>query len=174
MMAVMLFSCENPIKVVQELASDDTLAGITAYDVVFYRSDSGHVQVELNAPKLFRQESENENLEFSNGFVANMYDVNHVRTALIRADYGVSYGQQQLVEAKGNVHVENFETKEMMDSDELFWHQDTKMIFARSNVKIVTPDKVILGDSLTAKEDFSQYSIFNVTATFDVEDEEIP
>lgn len=171
-LAVMLLSCENPIKVVQELASDDTIGGITAYGVVFYRSDSGHVQVELEAPKLFRQESESENLELANGFVARLYNASHAQTALIQADYGVRYGDKQLVEARGNVHVENLETKEMMDSDELFWYQDRKMIHARTNLKIVTPDKIIFGDSLTAQEDFSKYSIYNVTATFDVEDEE--
>ena len=48
----MLFSCGNPTSVIQQLASDDTLSGIVAYDIVFYRSDSGRVQVELTAPMM--------------------------------------------------------------------------------------------------------------------------
>ena len=44
-MAVMLFSCSNPDAVVQAMGSDDTLSGIIAASVVFYRSDSGIVNL---------------------------------------------------------------------------------------------------------------------------------
>jgi len=167
---VILFSCENPIKTVQDLASEDTVAGVVANDITFYRSDSGHVQVELKAPKMLRQESDSGKLEFSEGFVAKMFDNSHRTSSQISADYGVSDGTTDVIEARGNVLVENFNTHEVMQSDELFWYQKQKMIYTRSNVKITTPDKIIYGDSLSAKEDFSEYSVFHVTATLDIED----
>ena len=47
-MAVMLFSCSNPDAIVQAMGSDDTLSGVIADSVVFYRSDSGRVSLELH------------------------------------------------------------------------------------------------------------------------------
>ena len=171
LLAVMLFSCGNPTSVIQQLASDDTLSGIIAYDIVFYRSDSGIVQVELTAPKMIRQGSDTSYLEFPQGFHANIFNKHHQIVSEISADYGINHTDQKVVEAVGNVSVENKNNGRSMYSDRLFWYQDTKMIYTRSKVRIVMPDKDITGDSLEAGEGFEEYTIYNGKATFEVEDE---
>ena len=169
----MLFSCGNPDAVVRELASDDTLSGVMADSVVFFRSDSGVVQLKLTAPRLMRLEKGEENgeMEFPLGFHAVFYDKHHHTASEISADYGRNAGD--MIEAVGNVVVVNYGNDERMESDKLFWYQDTKMMYTRSKVRIVTPDKEIEGDSLVAKEDFSEYSIYNGRAILDVEEEEL-
>ena len=167
----MLFSCGNPSSVIQQLASDDTLSGIVAYDIVYYRSDSGIVQVELTAPKMVRQESDTNYLEFPQGFQANILNNHHQVVSEIKADYGINYSDKNVVKAVGNVSVENLEKGQSMYSDRLFWYQDTKMIYTRSKVRIIMPDKDITGDSLVAEESFDEYTIYNSKATFEVEDE---
>jgi hypothetical protein len=59
-----------------------------------------------------------------------------------------------------------------MYSDKLFWYQEQKMIYTRSHVKIITPDKQIESDSLVAKEDFSEYTMYSGSALLDVDEEE--
>ena len=139
----MLFSCSNPDAIVQAMGSDDTLSGIMADSVVFYRSDSGIVNLELHTPRMIRH-----------------------------ADYGKNYGKMRLIEAQGNVIVQNFGSNETMYSDKLFWYQDLKMIYTRSHVKIVTPDKQIEADSLVAREDFSEYTMYSGSALLDVDEED--
>ena len=170
-LAVMLFSCGNPTSVIQQLASDDTLSGIIAYDVVYYRSDSGIVQVELTAPMMASQGSDTSFLEFPQGFHARIFDNHHRVTSEISADYGINHTDRGVVEAIGNVSVENQNKGQSMYSDELYWYQDSKMIYTRSKVRIVTPDKDITGDSLEAYENFEAYTIYNGKATFEVEEE---
>ena len=171
-LAVMLFSCGNPTSVIQQLASDDTLSGIIAYDIVYYRSDSGIVQVELTAPMMVRLESDSSYLEFPKGFHANVLNNDHEIVSEISADYGINRTEERVVVAIGNVSVENHEKGQSMYSDSLFWYQDTKMIYTRSKVRIVMPDKDIVGDSLVAGEGFDEYTIYNGKAVFEVEDEE--
>lgn len=171
-LAVMLFSCGNPTSVIQQLASDDTLSGIIAYDIVYYRSDSGIVQVELTAPMMVRLESDSSYLEFPKGFHANVLNKDHEIASEISADYGINRTEERVVVAIGNVSVENHEKGQSMYSDSLFWYQDTKMIYTRSKVRIVMPDKDIVGDSLVAGEGFDEYTIYNGKAVFEVEDEE--
>ena len=152
------------------MGSDDTLSGIIADSVVFYRSDSGRVNLELKTPRLVRMETEEDVMEFPLGFAGVMFDGSHKSTEL-RADYGKSYGRLGLMEAHGNVVVRNFGSGETMYSDRLFWFQKEKMIYTRSHVKIVTPDKHIEADSLMAKEDFSEYTMYSGSALLDVEEE---
>ena len=94
------------------------------------------------------------------------------KTTELHADYGKNYGKMGLIEAQGNVIVQNFGSNETMYSDKLFWYQDTKMIHTRSHVKIVTPDKQIEADSLVAREDFSEYTMYSGSALLDVDEED--
>ena len=167
----MLVSCGNPTSVIQQMAQDDTLSGVVAYDVVFYRSDSGIVQMELTAPVMVRQGSDTSFLEFPQGFHATVFDRYHNTASEISADYGINHNKEKLVEAIGNVVVENHQKGQKLMSDKLYWYQDTKMIYTRSKVRIIMPDKDISGDSLVSKENFEEYSIYNGQAAFEVEDE---
>ena len=170
-MAVMLFSCSNPDAIVQAMGSDDTLSGIIADSVVFYRSDSGIVNLELHTPRMVRMETEDDIMEFPLGFDVYMYDKGE-KTTELHADYGKNIGKMRLIEAQGNVIVQNFGSNETMYSDKLFWYQDLKMIYTRSHVKIVTPDKQIEADSLVAREDFSEYTMYSGSALLDEDEEE--
>ena len=170
-LAVMLFSCSNPDAIVQAMGSDDTLSGVIADSVVFYRSDSGIVNLELHTPRLVRMETDDDIMEFPLGFDVFMFDKGQ-KTTELHADYGKNYGKQRLIEAMGNVVVKNFGSNETMYSDKFFWYQDQKMIYTRSHVKIVTPDKQIEADSLVAKEDFSEYTMYSGSALLDVDEEE--
>ena len=167
----MLFSCANPDAVISEMASNDTLSGIIAYDIVFDRSDSGVVQVELEAPMMVRQGSDTSYLEFPQGFRAKVFDAYHNVASVISADYGISHSDSEVVEAIGYVSVEKQSTGQSMFSDKLYWYQDSKMIYTRSRVRIVMPDKDITGDSLEASENFDSYTIYNGQATFELEEE---
>ena len=170
--AVMLFSCSNPDAVIRAMSSEDTLSGIIADSVVFFRSDSGIVNLELHTPRMVRMESKEDIMEFPLGFDVYMYDKNGQKVTELHADYGKSYGKTELIEALGNVIVQNFDSDETMYSDKLFWYQKEKMIYTRSHVKIVTADKQIEADSLVSTEDFSEYTMYSGSAILDVDEED--
>ena len=77
-----------------------------------------------------------------------------------------------MIEARGNVIVQNFGSSETMYSDLLFWYRDLKMIHTRSHVRIITPDKQIEADSLVAREDFSEYTMYMGSAELDIDEED--
>jgi LPS export ABC transporter protein LptC len=169
---LMLFSCENSLSVVQELTREDTIADVTARDISFIRSDSGMVQMTLNAARMNRFSLDDPAVEFPEGFEAFFYDSLKTVTSRIRADYGISYEKTRLIIAKNNVEVENFETGETLKTESLFWDQQKRIIFTKDPVQIESPDKVVFGDSMTASEGFDRRTIYNVRATIEVEDDE--
>lgn len=171
---MMLFSCENSMKEVRQFVDYDTISGLMAYDVVIERSDSGALVAKLMAP-VMRSVDDNDSsmLEFPNGFKAFMFDIGDTTpTSMIRGDYGVNYEKKELIVAKHNVVVENLRTKEILETETLFWDQKTKKIYTSNFVKISSPDKVIFGDSLTANENFSRREIFGIRATLEIDEDE--
>ena len=171
-MVMMLFSCENSLDKVKEFIDTDTISGILAYDITITRSDSGFVQARLTADVMHNVEGDSAILEFPKGFVADIYDRNNEPSTMIRGDYGIRYDSEELVFIRDSVVVENLKTKETLFTETLYWNQKSKKIYTRNAVKIVSPDKIIFGDSLNANEDFTQRVIHGMRATLEIEDEE--
>lgn len=170
--SMMLFSCENSLTVIKEITAEDTLAAVTAREIVYYRSDSGHVFLRLETPLMYRTEDKDPTIEFPEGFTAFFFDSLQQPSSRITAGYGITHENTQLMMARDSVEVENFNTREKLESQTLFWNQKTKRIYSRALVKITSPDKVIYGDSLVAAEDFSTRTIYNIRATIEVEESE--
>ena len=169
---MMLVSCENSITVIQEITKADTLSAMTAKQVIYYRSDSGRVQMQLNAPVMNHFEGKNSKIEFPEGFEAVFFDSVMQPSSSIKANYGINYESTQLMEARNDVVVENFNTKEILNTESLYWDQRKKLIFTKAFVKITSPDKVVFGDSLNATEGFDQRTIHNIRATLEIEEED--
>ncbi|MDO8897680.1 MAG: LPS export ABC transporter periplasmic protein LptC [Bacteroidales bacterium] len=170
--AMMWVSCENSLTVIKEITREDTLAAVTAHDIVYIRSDSGQVFMQLKAPVMLRYSGEDPTIEFPEGFEAIFLDSLQQPSSRIEAKYGISHENTELMFARDEVVVENFQTKEILYTETLFWNQKKKIIYTRASVKITAPDKVIYGDSLTAAENFSTREIYNIRATLEIEENE--
>lgn len=170
---MMLFSCENSMEKVRQFIDYDTISGLVAYDIVIERSDSGRMTAKLISPMMRNiDDPDSALLEFPKGFTAYMYEGDTTPTAKISGDYGVNYERKELVVAKHNVVVENIKTKEVLETENLFWDQKRKKIYTGSMVKISSPDKIIFGDSLTANESFTRREIFGIRATIELDEDE--
>jgi LPS export ABC transporter protein LptC len=170
-MVMVLFSCENSLDKVKEFIDTDTINGVLAYNVTITRSDSGFVQARLVAPVMHSIDGDSSILEFPKGFDAYILNKYGRPTSKIRGDYGIRYDKEEMIFLKDSVVVENIDDKEIMYTETLYWNQKTSKIYTRNHVKIVSPDKVIYGDSLNANEDFSQRVIHGMRATLEIEDE---
>ena len=170
---MMLFSCENSISKIVEITQEDTLAAVTTYDIVYERSDSGYIQVELTSPLMKRFGGDNPYSEFPNGFEIKFFDKAGKETSFIRANYGISHEKRKIMNARNDVVIQNFETNEQLYTENLVWDQKKKLIRSNTFVKLIMPDKTIFGDSMWANESFSKHEIYNVKGEFEVEDETI-
>lgn len=169
---MVLFSCENSLDKVKEFIDTDTINGVLAYNITMTRSDSGMVQAKLIAPIMHNIDGDSAILEFPKGFTAYLYEGDTSATSRISANYGIRYDKQELMLAKSNVVVKNLDTKETLFTETLYWNQNTQKIYTQNPVKIVSPDKIIFGDSLNANEGFTQRVIHGMRATLEIEDNE--
>ena len=110
---------------------------------------------------------------FPEGFEIIFYDITGKQISSIKADYGINYEKRKIMKARNNVVVKNFETQKQLNTENLVWNQNKKMIYAHSYVKITAPDEVIYGDSMNASESFEERKIFNMRGVFEVEDDSV-
>lgn len=171
LIVMVLFSCENSITTIQEITRTDSAASVSAYNIEYIRTDSGYRQVVLRSPVLNRYTGNDPYQEFPEGFEIYFYDTLGNKKSSIKANYGISYEKQKLMQARNDVVVRNFSTQEQLNTENLVWDQKKKIIWANKFVKVSSPDKIIFGDSLIADELFKHHEIININAIIDVEED---
>jgi hypothetical protein len=64
-----------------------------------------------------------------------------------------------LYTAEGNVVLEDLVKKERLNTSKLHWSRTDGRVFTNEHVEIFTPSQILKGKGLTAKQDFSSYTI---------------
>ena len=163
-----MVSCKNDINTINELSQVDSLPMEFAKDIEVYYSDSGKIQALLKSPLMIRIEEEESYFEFPEGFEATFYDSLLQPQSIITANYGISYEQKKLMEARNDVVVRNIDKQEQLNTEHLVWDRKKGIIYSNVFVKITKPDEVIFGDGLTSDQNFDFYEIDNPTGEFQV------
>jgi len=129
-------------------------------EVVF--SDSGKIQAKLVGILMNRYASPEPYMEFPRGFKINIFDSALRTSTMISANYGIRKEYSRTMKAKGNVIVRNELKKQQLNTEELTWNENRRMIFTSEPVKITTLDKIVFGKGLRSNESFSDYTITQV------------
>lgn len=155
--------------------SGDSFVSMPEYDgpsmeidsVTTLWSDSARVKVKLVAAKQI--ELENGDRTFPNGVFIEFFNSEGVKTSSLTADRGFYTKAENLYRAEGDVEVISYEKKEQLNTEELFWKPDEQKIYTDKFVRIDTEDELLLGEGLTAKQDFSSYKILKPRGDFRME-----
>ena len=130
-------------------------------------SDNGLVRIKAIAPTATRFNKDRPYFEFSDGIKILFYDDQHNIESTLTAKYATAYENSHSMTARDSVVVIN-NKGEILNTDELIWDEEKKIIYSNSFVKIKTPDEIIYGNGMTANENFTGYVIKNITGTIKV------
>lgn len=166
----MLFSCENDIDVINSLQIDDGQAIESTYDVRMSITDSGKVVMVLESPQVDKYVHNREYTEMPKGIHIIFYDSTGAIKSTLDADYAISYSASKIMEAKNNVVAVNMSKKQTLYTEELIWDQKKHKIFTENEVKIVTAEKILFGDGLTADESFDDWEIDKPRGDIQIDD----
>lgn len=162
--SLFLFSCQEEVPANVEYTGPVRETN----NVTLLYSDSARLSVKMNTPKeivlangdqLYPQQV---NLFF--------YDKTGRETSTLRADSGRFLPQQTIYKVKGNVVVHNKVKNETLLTDELTWNPQTKRIYTDKPIKINRATEQLQGVGLNSTQDFSDYTIRQVTGTVTVRD----
>lgn len=158
---VIFGSCQNDISVVNSLTLREKGPEEVVEDIHFFLSKEGFVEQEFLIPKMNKYATPERYLECPEGFEIIAYNTNKTKRISLKGDYGVSYEDRKIMEAKRNVVITNFSTGEIIETEHLIWNMDKKLIYSNRQIKQTQPDgSVYIGERFESNEDMTKYTIF--------------
>ena len=139
--------------------------------VVMMISDSARPHIFLTAP--LKQQFDNGDILYPKNARVLFYDkTGKLVVNIIEAKWAKYESAKQLYIMRGDVRVNNVPQRQKLNTEELFYDRGKQQIFTdrKMFVRVETPTEVLTGYGLTAKQDFSLYSIFKPLGTFTLEE----
>lgn len=130
---------------------------------VTYYSDSAIVKLKMEAPR--QLEFGTGDREFPEGIYLQFFDKIGAPTSTLKADYCYYTKKEDLYKATGNVVIQDVETNDKLNTEELFWNEKKGEVFTDKFVRIEKDGELHVGDGLEAKSDFSYWKILNSKGT---------
>jgi LPS export ABC transporter protein LptC len=160
-------ACENNVKDLpnyrQKQVSVDEGKRITAF-----MSENAKVKAKLTAPYMRRSDMDTPFVEFPNSLHVDFYnDSTLVIESVMDARYGKWREQDGKVYLRDNVVVKSILKGDTLYCKELWWDQKLQKFYTDKPVQIHKSGGTILyGTGLEAPQDFSGYTIYQITGPF--------
>ena len=165
-----LAGCNNDLDEAKLVTSRANVNIEKGKEVVIQYSDHGKTKIKANAKTLTRFNVEKPYLEFTDGIKISFYSEDGQVATTMTAEYASAVENSNLMTARKNVEVINAKG-EKMNTEELLWDEQKKMIYSNAFVKITTTDEIIYGNGMQANEDFTDYVIKKITGKVKVKTE---
>lgn len=120
-------------------------------------TDSGKVKMRMQAE--VQVEFSNGDQEYEKGILVTFYTADTIRKSILKADFLHYNKQQDLYTAIGHVLLEDLIKHEKLNTTKLHWSRSEGRVFNNEFVEIQTPTQILKGKGITAKQDFSSYTI---------------
>ncbi|KAA3440379.1 LPS export ABC transporter periplasmic protein LptC [Rufibacter hautae] len=133
------------------------------YNQVTIYSDSAQMKLKLSAP--VEQQLQNGDIIYSKGMYITFYEEGKP-TTIITAKFGRYDKVKDQYVARNDVVVKNIVKNEQLNTEELFWERQKQSIFTDKFVRITSTEEVVTGVGLTAKQDFSDYTLKQFSGSF--------
>lgn len=161
------FSCKNDLDKVRVELGDKVPLAITK-DFISLYSDSGKVILQIEAP-LRKDYSNNGEFysELPDGIKLTFFDRTKRVLAILDANYALIKGSGMYIQGKVEMQSQK---NGLLKTESLYWNSEKKEITTTDAVEIRQENKVIFGQGLWARQDFSEYRITVVTGTFPITD----
>ena len=162
MFLLLMEGCGNDLQTINAITHSYSAPVMSAKNIEVIFSDSGKIQARVTGILMNRYTTPESYMEFPHGFKINIFDSALRTSTTITANYGIRKEFSRIMEAKGNVIVRNEIKKQQLNTEELTWNENRRMIFTSKPVKITTLDKIVFGKGLRSTESFSDYTILQV------------
>ncbi len=167
-------ACHNDPKDIVALTSKSMSQVDKAYDVTIIYSEHGKTKARLFAHEFIRNETAKPPYtDMKQGIKVEFYDDSGKVESTLTARYARYYELQQNILVRDSIVIVN-KKGEKLQTEELIWNQAIKKFFTEKHVKITTPAQVLDGDGLEANEDFTYYTIKNLTGQVQVNKGDVP
>lgn len=125
--------------------------------------DSGFLKIDLRSPLIEEfAMTDSPYTKFPKGLEMDFYNKSIDSPGYLRANWAVMNDMKGWYEGRGDVLVIN-EKGDTLKTQKLFWNKNKRRVFTQDTVYIIskTGDSLQANNGLEAKDDLSEYSLFN-------------
>ena len=166
--------CENDIERITLLTNETETPNVSGSNIKVIYSDSAKVKVQILAPS-FKQFSAMERpyMEFPEGMEVYFYNDSLIIESEIRSDHAIYYSDEKLWHATGNVVARRLDNGDALNTEELYWDEEAKLIYSDAYTKIQNEDGIFYGKrGFESHQDLSNWQLKGTSGTVNVQDEE--
>jgi len=169
----LLSSCAPDLDKVNQISSNSESILEKGEDVEIQYSEQGNLKAKIISPEVTTHQTQDPYMEFPKGLKLIFFDEQRNTSSTMTANYGIYYTKKEEMMARDDVVIVNVKG-EMLNTEELIWKRKDEKIYSGKSVRITTPDEIIFGTGLEARQDFSEYTIKNISGTVQVKDGQVP
>ena len=152
-------SCENDLAEVSKFIDNEEVAVEVGETVKMLYSDSGRVEMVIEAPVLHRHlDKRVPKREFPKGLEVFFLDTEQKVQSWLTGKYAIEDENKRIITVQDSVVLFNHNA-EKLETDELIWDQGTNMISTMRFVRITTKDEQITGYGFEADREFKYWRI---------------
>lgn len=171
-MLVFTLSCNHNKEKIKALQPPIERPTQKSKDIVILYSDSTRLQAVLKAREMVSYEKDQKDpfIFFPDSVKIIFYNEQQIPASTLTANQAVYFMKSQKAYLKYNVHFVN-DKHENLYTESIEWNQNTGKITSDKTVKITTPTQIIYGNGIECEEDFSNYTIRNITGIIQINNE---
>ncbi len=170
---VMLFSCSNNTQKVRDFLADKNLPVGSAKNAFHVYKDSGRITSKLITPVMldFSNRREHPYSEFPDGIKIINFVNKGKDSVTITGNYALSYAKTSISEIKGNVIVINHTDKSRLETEQLFWDEETKYFVSEKAFKLMKEKDTVFGIGFESKDDLTKHLAKKTTGRLETSEE---
>lgn len=155
---VALFSsCVNDLESIKKVTYDPKAPDEVTKNLRVFYTDSGYARVEVYAALAETYSKPEAVTKLKDGIKVNFFSADGKIVSTLTALYGEINNTKGTMFVRDSVQLVNYEKKQRMETEALFWNQKDSAIYTTSNVVVRSPDGIVYGDGIRTKQDFSSY-----------------
>jgi LPS export ABC transporter protein LptC len=168
------WSCKNDIKQINALTGDLNLPNQSGRNYEVQYTDSGRLQLKFKAPRVARyiKKEGGPYYEFTEGIEVLFFDKDMNPESKITAGYAKYFEEKNLWEARDSVVARNIKTFEQLNTEQLYWDMNKKIVYSEVFTKITNRDGVYYGENgFEATQDMKKYKLIGSGGSVNVKNE---
>ncbi|MEN9998617.1 MAG: export transporter periplasmic protein LptC [Bacteroidota bacterium] len=152
-----LTSCVNDLESIKKVTYDPKAPDEVTKNLRVFYTDSGYARVEVFAALAETYSKPEAVTKLKDGIKVNFFSADGKIVSTLTALYGEINNTKGTMFVRDSVQLVNYEKKQRMETEALFWNQRDSAIYTTSNVVVRSPDGIVYGDGIRTKQDFSSY-----------------
>jgi LPS export ABC transporter protein LptC len=170
-----LISCKNDIETINALTNEVDLPDVSGFNIEISYTDSGILKGKILAPEANDySRKEDPYTEFPKGIKVIFYDKSGNPQSYIQANYAILYKKKQLWEGRNQVLAENPAKGEKLETEQIFWDQNERLIYSEKFSTITNKDGVFYGENgFEARENLSKWWMRGYKGKVNISDETV-